>query len=91
MRWTGRRALRQSAAMGTPSFLLLRRIDPSRNMARFYALSLGPSLFGDVSLTRRWGRIGTIGRQIVELHADREAALCALERIEQAKRRRGYH
>lgn len=76
--------------MDTPPSLFLRRIDPSRNMARFYAVSLGVSLFGDVSLTRRWGRIGTFGGQIVELHADRETALGALERIERAKRRRGY-
>ena len=70
--------------------LLLRRIDPARNMARFYALSIGPSLFGDVALSRRWGRIGTKGRQIVELHADRVAALAALRRLEREKRRRGY-
>lgn len=70
--------------------IVLRRLDPARNMARFYALSLGPSLFGDVSLTRRFGRIGTRGRQIVELHADMLSAQHALARIERAKRRRGY-
>jgi len=70
--------------------LLLHRLDPSRNMARFYTLSLGESLFGDVSLTRGYGRIGTRGRQIIELHPNMNSARRALERIEQAKRRRGY-
>ena len=70
--------------------LTLYRIEPARNMARFYALSLEPTLFGGLSLTRRWGRVGTAGRQIVELHADRPAALAALEKWRRAKHRRGY-
>lgn len=70
--------------------LILRRIDPSRNMARFYALSLEPSLFGDVAMVRRWGRIGTHGRQAIELHPDVPSARAALERLLRAKRRRGY-
>ena len=87
MRWTLGLASFHIGGMDT---LLLHRIDPAQNMARFYALSLGQSLFGDVSLTRRFGRIGTSGRQIVELHADMTSARRALERIERAKRRRGY-
>lgn len=70
--------------------LLLHRIDPARNMARYYALSLEPTLFGGMALARRWGRIGTRGAQIVELHPSRAAALEALRRVEAAKRRRGY-
>lgn len=70
--------------------LVLSRIDPARNMARFYALSLEPSLFGDVAVVRRWGRIGTRGRQAIALHADVSSAQAALERLARAKRRRGY-
>ena len=70
--------------------LLLHRIDPARNMARYYALSLEPSLFGDIALARRWGRIGTRGTQILELHPDRASALAALERLAARKRLRGY-
>ncbi len=70
--------------------ILLHRIDATRNMARFYALSIEPSLFGDLALTRRWGRIGTFGSQIIELHADRNAAMLALQRYESMKRKRGY-
>ncbi|MGB3389974.1 MAG: WGR domain-containing protein [Pseudaminobacter sp.] len=38
---------------------LLDRIMRERNMARFYELSVEPTLFGEVALVRRWGRIGT--------------------------------
>lgn len=36
----------------------LRRIEPEKNMARFYEISLQPTLFGDVAVVRHWGRIG---------------------------------
>lgn len=70
--------------------ILLERRDPSRNMARYYVLSLEPSLFGDTALVREWGRIGTAGRRIVELHADHHGAICSLEAWLRRKRRRGY-
>jgi predicted DNA-binding WGR domain protein len=68
----------------------LRRIDPARNMARFYLVSVGRSLFGDFSVVREWGRIGTIGRVRVDLFENEHAALGALDAIERAKRKRGY-
>jgi len=40
--------------------LYIERIDPEKNMARFYALAIEPSLFGTPLLIRRWGRIGTV-------------------------------
>ena len=33
----------------------LLRVDPSRNIRRFYKLFLAPSLFGDWVLVREWG------------------------------------
>ena len=36
----------------------LRKIDPTKNMRRFYRLSVEPTLFGDYALVRQWGRIG---------------------------------
>jgi predicted DNA-binding WGR domain protein len=44
--------------------LYIERRDPDRNMARFYALSIEETLFGQARLIRRWGRIGTIGRTV---------------------------
>jgi predicted DNA-binding WGR domain protein len=43
--------------------LHLRRVDVARNMARFYVLSIQPTLFGGASLVWAWGRIGTNGRE----------------------------
>jgi predicted DNA-binding WGR domain protein len=40
----------------------LRRLDPDRNMARFYTMSVQPNLFGEWSFLREWGRIGSAGR-----------------------------
>lgn len=45
-----------------PYQLYVERIDAAKNMARFYAMSIEPTLFGDVCLTRRWGRIGAEGQ-----------------------------
>lgn len=70
--------------------LLLQRIDPRRNMARFYVLSIEPTLFGPVALRRNWGRIGTWGRQRLELHADEDAARMAQARLLARKLKKGY-
>ncbi|EJZ16948.1 WGR domain-containing protein (plasmid) [Rhizobium sp. Pop5] len=70
--------------------MLLYRIVTSRNMARFYRLSIQPNLFGGSSLLRNWGRIGTEGRLRVELFDTAEEAAIAYERMAGRKLRRGY-
>jgi predicted DNA-binding WGR domain protein len=42
--------------------LRLTRYDPGRNMARYYAISVEQTLFGDWALVRDWGRIGQVGQ-----------------------------
>jgi predicted DNA-binding WGR domain protein len=68
----------------------LRRIDAARNMARFYSLSIQPTLFGGASLIRNWGRIGTNGQVKVETFDEPQEVDGAFIRLERAKRRRGY-
>ena len=70
--------------------LVLRRVDPNANVARFYALMIEHDLFGHVVLVRRWGRVGTRGRERSDPHADEAAAAEAMEKLAAAKRRRGY-
>jgi predicted DNA-binding WGR domain protein len=70
--------------------MLLYRIDPSRNMARFYRLSVQPTLFGGSSLMRNWGRIGTEGRLKVELFDTPGQAAAAREHVAGRKLCRGY-
>lgn len=76
--------------MQTPEPRCLERIDASRNMARFYALSIEPTLFGDAALVREWGRIGTPGRRRLDLYPSVANAHDALRRLAKAKVTRGY-
>lgn len=72
------------------SVLVLHRVDPAVNMRRFYALSLENSLFGDILLVRRWGRIGTHGRVRFDWFESPADAANELTRIASVKARRGY-
>jgi hypothetical protein len=40
------------------SDVTLNRIDPARNMRRFYSLDVQPDLFGGFAVVKEWGRIG---------------------------------
>jgi predicted DNA-binding WGR domain protein len=70
--------------------LVLHRIDPEQGIRRFYSLMIERDLFGTVRLVRNWGRIGSQGQELVEVHADELEAGQALEAVARAKRRRGY-
>ena len=70
--------------------LELRRLDPTRNMRRFYRLDVQPDLFGGFLLLKQWGRIGAGGRIKVERYEDEAPVLDALQRQAERKRRRGY-
>ncbi len=73
-----------------PAPVPLTRVDASCNMRRFYSLALTTSLFGERDVARRWGRIGSPGRERTDWHAAPEAVRTELERLASAKRRRGY-
>jgi predicted DNA-binding WGR domain protein len=70
--------------------LVLERRDDSRNMARYYVLSIEPTLFGEPALIREWGRIGSPGRRLSNPHATQAAASEALEAWLARKLGRGY-
>lgn len=76
--------------LNQPYQLYIERTNAAKNMARFYALAIEPTLFGTPCLTRRWGRIGTVGQAMVH-HFDREedAVQMFLELLRR-KRARGY-
>lgn len=73
-----------------PEPVRLTRHDPDRNMARFYALTLEPTLFGEVALLRTWGRIGTRGQVMMETFSGMAEAHVARAKLERTKLRRGY-
>lgn len=49
----------------------LHRIDRDAKMARFYSIDIAPTLFGEVSVLRTQGRIGTHGHTSMETCATR--------------------
>jgi predicted DNA-binding WGR domain protein len=72
------------------SITRLHRIDKTRNMARGYELSVQPGLFGDVAVTRHWGRIGTAGQTREYWFDTEDAAQKDADTILRQKLRRGY-
>jgi predicted DNA-binding WGR domain protein len=66
------------------------RIEPAKNMARFYALEVEQDLFGRHVLVRRWGRIGTAGKTRLDEHRGEGEAWAALQALHAAKTRKGY-
>lgn len=66
------------------------RRSPACNCARYYRIEILPTLFGDWSLRRIWGRIGTRGQMRMERFATRADALKAAHKIEVTRTRRGY-
>lgn len=68
----------------------LQRRDPDQNMARFYSIDLAPTLFGEVTVLRRWGRIGTRGRTSIETWPNTIEAEAAANLTHRQKSRRGY-
>jgi predicted DNA-binding WGR domain protein len=73
-----------------PTELRLKRVDPSLNMNRFYRMTVQRDLFGGARLIRVWGRMGTAGRQKIDIHPDEGRAINALMMLAKQKRRRGY-
>lgn len=74
--------------MTTP--VILKRIDPSKNMARFYRMQLQPTLFGGMTVIREWGRIGQAGTCRYDQYQTIETAQSALDTMRRSKLRRGY-
>ncbi len=73
-----------------PYHLYVERTNAEKNMARFYAISIEPNLFGEACLMRRWGRIWTRGQMKVHhFEREEEAVELFLELVSQ-KRARGY-
>lgn len=70
--------------------VIFRRYDPALNMARFYVLSIEPTLWGTYAVVRQYGRIGAFGRTHADHFATRGEAEVHRMRLAAAKMRRGY-
>lgn len=59
-------------------------------MFRYYAFDIQRDLFGQWTLVRRWGRIGTQGRHRIESFPTRDLASRARDAWRSKKVTRGY-
>ncbi|MBP2448616.1 WGR domain-containing protein [Rhizobium leguminosarum] len=73
-----------------PYQLYVERTDASKNMARYYAMDISPTLFGQTCLTRRWGRIGAGAQSKAHVFAREEEAVSLFLDLLRQKRSRGY-
>ena len=72
-------------------YLRLEKINPARNLWRWYVLSVQPTLFGEWTLDREWGRIGEgSGQTASTIFASEREAPTASDVLKAAKTRRGY-
>ena len=78
-----------SASPASLQLLVLDRIDEPSNMARYYVLSVEPTLFGDTALVREWGCIGVSCRRRIDLYEHDAAAKVAIGTWLKRKSRRG--
>ena len=72
--------------------IVLERVDPSRNIARYYVLSIEPTLFATHTIIRRWGRIGSFGQERLKFFGgdNTSQAQVTLETWLAQKRKLGY-
>ena len=69
---------------------LLHRVNPEKNEARFYFVSIGPALFDPHAVIRIWGRIGGYQRILVTPCQTSTEARKLAKRLVQRRLKRGY-
>lgn len=70
--------------------LYCQRVDETKNMARYYALSIQPTLFGEAAVVRCWGRIGRAGGEKTEVFDSERDAMVHFLNIARKKQAKGY-
>lgn len=69
---------------------LLHRVNPEKNEARFYFVSIGPALFDPCAVIRMWGRIGGFQRMLITPCQTPLEAQKLATRLVQRRLKRGY-
>lgn len=70
--------------------IYIERTEPDKNMARYYAMEISGTLFGEACLTRTWGRIGRRGQSKMHLFENEQKAVDLFLDLMRQKRSRGY-
>ncbi|MBS3954218.1 MAG: WGR domain-containing protein [Methylomicrobium sp.] len=71
--------------------IYLERHDPDKNLHRFYQMFVTPGIFGDWSLVREWGKVGSPGTVRKDWFDSKEEAKTAGNKLRVIKDRKGYH
>lgn len=69
---------------------VLHKIRPEENQYRFYSLRVAPTLFGEWSLFREWGRIGNGGTVKIDPFKEESEAFLKMGKLIKEKVKRGY-
>lgn len=72
------------------SDVYLSRVEASQNMARYYHMTVQPTLFGEWHLVREWGRIGRGSQVRTMAYPSETEAACVMAAIERQKAQRGF-
>ena len=68
----------------------LRKINHAKRQKSFYLLGMGKTLFGQVFVSREWGRLGQPGTVKLDYFETADRAEAHALRIKHQKERRGY-
>ena len=72
------------------AYIRLASVDLAKNRRRFYALTWQQALWGEATLIRTWGRLGTRGRSLAKSFAGRESAEEEIGRLIKRRFQHGY-
>lgn len=70
--------------------IYLERHDPKKNLHRFYQMFVVPGIFGDWSLVREWGRVGSPGTVRKDWFDSEKEAREAGQVLRAIKEKKGY-
>lgn len=83
-------ALENAGMIVQPYRIYIERTEASSNMARYYAMEISATLFGEACLTRSWGRIGRRGQSKMRHFENENDAVDLFLELMRRKRKRGY-
>jgi predicted DNA-binding WGR domain protein len=70
--------------------ITLYRVNPAKNMFRFYHVDIQSDLFGCQCVIREWGRIGRAGQTRIVPYPTITDAQAAFEKQKAVKEKKGY-
>ena len=76
--------------VGFEHTLRLTSVDATSNRHRVYVLAWRPTLWGETTLVRTWGRRDRPGRSRTTVYADRDSARAEIRRLLRRRLRHGY-